>query len=44
MKRYNHNRSNTRIQDMDMGRIVPTRASHCIAGTTLRVVLVLLWN
>lgn len=36
MKRYNHNRSNTRIQDMDMGKIVPTRASHCIAGTTLK--------
>lgn len=36
MKRYNHNRSNTRLQDMDMGLLVPTRASHCIAGTTLR--------
>ncbi len=35
MKRYNHNRSNTRIQDFDMGKIVPTRASHCVAGTTL---------
>lgn len=35
MKRYNHNRSNTRIQDFDMGKITPTRASHCVAGTTL---------
>lgn len=35
MKRYNHNRSNTRIQDFDMGKLVPTRASHCVAGTTL---------
>lgn len=36
MKRYNHNRSNTRLQDMDMGVLSPTRASHCIAGTTLK--------
>ena len=36
MKRYNHNRSNTRLQDMDMGVLCPTRASHCIAGTTLK--------
>lgn len=35
MKRYNHNRSNTRIQDFDMGKLTPTRASHCVAGTTL---------
>lgn len=36
MKRYNHNRSNTRLQDIDMGVLCPTRASHCIAGTTLK--------
>lgn len=36
MKRYNHNRSNTRLQDGNMGSLQPTRASHCIAGTTLR--------
>lgn len=36
MKRYNHNRSNTRLQDFNMGEIAPTRASHCIAGTTLK--------
>ena len=36
MKRYNHNRSNTRLQDGNMGSLMPTRASHCIAGTTLR--------
>ena len=36
MKRYNHNRSNTRLQDGNMGELQPTRASHCIAGTTLR--------
>lgn len=36
MKKYNHNRSNTRLQDFNMGEISPTRASHCIAGTTLK--------
>lgn len=36
MKRYNHNRSNTRLQDGNMGELAPTRASHCIAGTTLK--------
>lgn len=36
LKRYNHNRSNTRLQDFDMGVIAPTRSSHCIAGTTLK--------
>lgn len=36
MRRYNHNRSNTRLQDGNMGELQPTRASHCIAGTTLK--------
>lgn len=36
MKRYNHNRSNTRLQDFNMASLAPTRASHCIAGTTLQ--------
>lgn len=35
MKRYRHNRSNTRVQSMNMGLLVPTMARHCVAGTTL---------
>lgn len=36
LKRYNHNRSNTRLSSYNMGEIVPTMARHCIQGTTLR--------
>lgn len=36
MKRYNHNRSNTRVTNFNMGELVPTRCSHCIAGTSLK--------
>ena len=35
LKRYNHNRSNTRLSSYNMGEIVPTMARHCIQGTTL---------
>lgn len=36
MKRYNHNRSNSRFTSFDMGVLVPTCARHSVAGTTLR--------
>lgn len=36
LKRYNHNRSNTRITSFNMAELVPTAARHCIAGTTVR--------
>lgn len=36
MKRYNHNRTNTRLASGNMGLIYPSCARHCIAGTTLR--------
>lgn len=36
MKRYNHNRSNTRLSSGMMGFINPSMARHCIAGTTLK--------
>lgn len=36
VRRYNHNRSNTRITSYNMAEIVPTAARHCIAGTTVR--------
>ena len=36
MKRYNHNRSNSRFTSFDMGFLVPTCAKHSVAGTTLR--------
>lgn len=35
LRRYRHNRSNTRLSSFNMGKIVPTVARHCIAGTTL---------
>lgn len=36
MKRYNHNRSNSRFSSFNMGVLVPTCARHSVAGTTLR--------
>ena len=36
VRRYNHNRSNTRITSYNMAEIVPTVSRHCIAGTTVR--------
>lgn len=36
MKRYNHNRSNTRVSSYNMAELVPTASRHCIAGTTVR--------
>ncbi|QXN75013.1 major capsid protein [Microvirus mar6] len=35
LRRYRHNRSNTRLASFNMGRCVPTAARHCIAGTTV---------
>lgn len=35
LRRYRHNRSNTRLSSFNMGKIVPSVARHCIAGTTL---------
>lgn len=35
MKRYRHDRSNLRLQSMNLGPIYPTVAHHCVAGTTL---------
>lgn len=35
MKRYRHNRSNTRLSSFNMGVLVPSVAHHCVAGTTL---------
>ncbi|WGL31346.1 major capsid protein [Dipodfec virus UOA04_Rod_962] len=36
MRRYKHNRSNTRIQTQDMGFICPTGCRHVLHGTTVR--------
>lgn len=36
MRRYKHNRSNTRVQTMDMGIIYPTGRRHVLHGTTAR--------
>lgn len=35
LRRYRHNRSNTRLSSFNMGKIVPSVARHCVAGTTL---------
>lgn len=35
LRRYRHNRSNTRLSSFKMGKIVPTVSRHCVAGTTL---------
>lgn len=36
LKRYNHNRTNTRLSSFDLGELVPSMSRHCIEGTTLR--------
>lgn len=36
MKRYNHNRSNSRFSSFNMGFLVPSCSRHSVAGTTLR--------
>lgn len=36
MKRYNHNRSNSRFSSFNMGLLIPSCARHSVAGTTLR--------